>query len=262
MLNTAPHILCEESNVKKEFKKSKAWFAHFITEYDVGEETSWWYCIKDERYDVGNFKAKNRYEINKGRKNFFVQKINPEPYDRELLDLDIQKFSDYPKAYKPTLSEIEKSLKERIFLNKNNKWFGLFDKENKKLCGYGVVGENGVCINLNVVTIDSSTYKRNSSVALIDGILTFYDNYAGGGCYLCDGARNVKHITNYQEFLISNFNFRKVYCKAKFICKWWVKPILFIALPFKKLLLKSNNKLFYNLGCILRLKKYANLSIK
>ena len=37
-----------------------------------------------------------------------------------------------------------------------------------------------------------------------------------GGYYLCDGQRNIRHQTNFQEFLVKYFGFRYAYTRENF----------------------------------------------
>lgn len=46
------------------------YFARWTDNFDCGYETEWWYCIKDEPFDISKINSKKRYEINKGKKNF------------------------------------------------------------------------------------------------------------------------------------------------------------------------------------------------
>lgn len=59
--------------------------ARWTTDYDCGCETSWWYVIKDTPFNIATLKAKRRYEINKGKKNFEVRRINPSEYVEDYI---------------------------------------------------------------------------------------------------------------------------------------------------------------------------------
>ena len=50
---------------------------------DCGYETNWWYVVKDTPFDLNSLKAKRRYEINKGIKNFEVIDIDPKNYSED-----------------------------------------------------------------------------------------------------------------------------------------------------------------------------------
>ena len=262
MADSAPHIIPDNSlNIRGTMRKERAMFASYITEYDCENKTAWWYCIKDNEYDVSKLKAKQRYEITKGRRNFYVKEINLVDYEEQIFIIDKKKFAEYPDAYKPTLKP---TAHEHILslIASDQRSFGLFDRKSSELKGYYICGERTFpCIQLSSTGIDPSTYKDNSSAALMDGILTYYQNKAVK-CYLCDGARNIRHITQYQKFLCSVFNFRYAYCKMKMIYPLWMKIAVTILKPFENMLIKSLNSFLYNIACVLKMDKYSKMSLK
>lgn len=67
------------------------------------EETSWWYVIKDTPFDIHVLKAKRRYEINKGLKNFDVRIINANDYAKELYKITKSAYLQYPDKYRPSI---------------------------------------------------------------------------------------------------------------------------------------------------------------
>ena len=79
--------------------------ARWTTDFDCGYETNWWYVIKDKPFDIGALKAKRRYEINKGIKNFDVKIIDPCEYKEELYLVQVAAFSVYPAKYRPTIDK-------------------------------------------------------------------------------------------------------------------------------------------------------------
>ena len=86
---TAPHEEIDEEVLKnKQFWKENknALLARWTTDWDCGHETNWWYVIKDDSFDISSLKSKRRYEINKGKKNFTVKRINPMEYEDEITN--------------------------------------------------------------------------------------------------------------------------------------------------------------------------------
>ena len=65
----------------------KVFLARWSTDFDCAEATNWWYEIKDAPYDPAQIKAKHRYYVNQGRKNFRVARINPSEYIEELYEV-------------------------------------------------------------------------------------------------------------------------------------------------------------------------------
>lgn len=60
-------------------------FARWTTDFDCGYETNWWYIIKDQPFDINALKAKRRYEIKKGIKNFDAKTIEPRKICRRTM---------------------------------------------------------------------------------------------------------------------------------------------------------------------------------
>lgn len=50
-------------------------------------------------------KAKRRYEINKGKKNFAVKRINPSEYVEELYYVQTYAFESWPEKYRPVIQK-------------------------------------------------------------------------------------------------------------------------------------------------------------
>lgn len=79
--------------------------ARWTTDFDKIDGGEWWYIIKDTPLDISKLKAKRRYEINKGIKNFDVEQINPMDFKEELFYVQVEAFSAYPAKYRPTVEK-------------------------------------------------------------------------------------------------------------------------------------------------------------
>ena len=75
-------------------------FARWTSDFDCGYETNWWYCIKDTPFDISLLKSKKRYEINKGKRNFNVKIIDPREYSKEIVNIQIKTWMEYPETYR------------------------------------------------------------------------------------------------------------------------------------------------------------------
>lgn len=105
--------------------------ARWTTDFDCGYETNWWYVIKDTPFNISELKAKRRYEINKGIKNFEVKQIDPCEFKEELYCVQVAAFSAYPEKYRPTVDK-------DVFIKGIDNWkehtvFGVFFRESNKL---------------------------------------------------------------------------------------------------------------------------------
>lgn len=215
----------------------------WITDFDCGYETSFWYVIKDNVYDIQALKAKRRYEITKGRKNFEVKIISPMEYCEILYNIQIAAFNTYPAKYRPIVKHDEFILECKEW---NGVCFGAFLKDKNgiptsELCGYSYLMENGKCINFSIQKVSPKYERDGVNAALVDGILTYYTKEIGLGKYICDGAKTINHETAFQDYLEKYFGFRKAYCKLNIIYRpiiRWIIPIIFV---FRKMLKRLDN---------------------
>lgn len=136
-LNSAPHKNYSPENGKVDFRG--AFIAIWTGNYDCGHETEYWYCIKDDLLDISAMKAKRRYEINKGNKNFTTRVINPAEYADEIYHVYVESLKGYQR--KPTPVTREQFQKRIIGWSSSPEccFFGAFEKESGKLCGYSDV---------------------------------------------------------------------------------------------------------------------------
>ena len=93
--------IVKEWKSDSELKKSSL-FCMYPTDFDCKNETSWWYNIKDDEYNIDALDAKKRYELKKGIKNFHTELIDPRKYVDEIFEVYEKSFSAYPEKYRPT----------------------------------------------------------------------------------------------------------------------------------------------------------------
>ena len=92
-----------------------ALLARWTENWDCGKETEWWYVIKDTPFDISKLKAKRRYEINKGIKNFEVKPIDPVSFVEDIYRVTVKAYSGWPEKYRPNVS-IESAKKVYQFM--------------------------------------------------------------------------------------------------------------------------------------------------
>lgn len=235
--------------------KEKPLLARWTTDFDCGYETNWWYVIKDDTFDVSLLKAKRRYEINKGIKNFEVIEINPLDYKEELYDIQIAAYSDWPEKYRPKVDK-------HSFIKDIYKWdgyivIGAFYRETMKLCGYALLKKTDEsCIEFNVLRVNPIHEKNSINFALVEGILRHFKDFISNGGYICDGARSINHETAFQDFLEKYFIFRKAYCKLSISYQPKIKMLIKIIYVFRKILLKFDQLgIVHQLNSILRMEE-------
>lgn len=121
--------------------------------------------------------------------------------------------------------------------------FAAFEKDSGKFVAYSLINKGERCINLSVLKTDPVAEKKGVNAALIYFILLFYENDIKEGCYISNGQRNINHITNFNEYLIKQFCFRRAYCTLNIKYKWFVKVVVKMLFPFRKILQKYDTKI-------------------
>lgn len=210
--------------------------ARWTTEFDCGYETNWWYVIKDTPFDINELKAKRRYEINKGNKNFHVEEINPSEWVENIYDVAVAAYATYPESYRPNVLHDQ-------FVSDVKKWnfykvYGAYSVEDKSLCGYACLRKTGSYIDFCVMKADPEKERLGVNAAIVYKILEDHDEFLMSGGYICDGARSIQHETAFQDYFEKYFGFSKAYCRLNIIFNPKYSFIIRIAYKFRRLLNK------------------------
>lgn len=241
--NEAPDLSVVESGEIWKLDGSPL-LARWVSDFDKLDGGDWWYVIKDTPFDISSLKAKRRYEINKGVKNFDVRAIEPCQYKEELYKIQVAAFAAYPEKYRPTVEK-------ESFIASIDTWqtqavLGAFSRESGELCGYAMLYlENGKYVDFRALKVDPNFERAGINAALCAGVMVHFDEFLKNGGILCDGARAVSHETHFQDYLEKNFGFRKAYCKLCIAYSPKMKLIVKMLYPFRKLLAKldGNSKI-------------------
>ena len=257
--STWPH---EEANLSPIYDKTiwklsgSPMLARWTSDWDKKEKSQFYFCIKDDKFEISKVKAKRRYEINKGIKNFTVKIINPQDYIDEIYDVYIESLSGYPNGTVPVSKEHIKDTTSNGWSQEACRFFGVFDKISGQLCGYSDVYIRGRFIPISSLHTRVSREKDGVNLALVNGIVEWFNHLNIENAYLCDGARSVYHQTAFQDFLIKYFNFRRSYCTLNIIYKPYVKPIILILFPFRKLFYKLSVKPARQIAGVLKMEAW------
>lgn len=246
----APHQvpnvqLIETGEIWKKTNK-KVLLARWTTDYDIKEETNWWYVIKDEPFDINSLKAKRRYVINKGLKNFIVKEISPADFQEELYSVQVDAFSAYPEKYRPVVNKKEiHGWIDAFEKDRSYKMFGAFSNETNELCGYSYLKETSNYINFCVLKTKPQYEKYEVNAALVYGILEYFKERLQSGSYICDGARSISHETAFQDYLEKYFGFRKAYCRLHIAYNPKIKWLIKLLFPLRRVM-----RLFDGIGIV------------
>lgn len=254
-----PHLQDIDSReVRKELLKQKAFLARWVSDWDCGKVTEWWYCIRDEKIYLDRLSSKQRYRINRGYKNCELFKLSSldENILNEIYECALDAYSDYPVKYRPVL--VKKNFIDGVKKNFSQGDFWISrDKDTGIVSGYAYCIPMLNMVDLSVVKTRPAYQKKEVNAVLAYKICEYYLNERNF-LYICDGSRNIAHETNYQDFLVRNIGFRYAYCKLHIVYRPVVKLIVNILYPFRNVLsFFSGNKYIYNICCILKQEKFA-----
>ena len=229
-------------------------FARWTADWDCGYETEWWYCIKDTPFDISSLKSKRRYEINKGNNNFDVEEVNAVEYAERFYEISNDAYETYPTSYKP-------HIENKSFVANVRKWndykdYGAFSKEDGKIYGWARLGKVGQYIDFTTLKVCPQVERLGINAAIIYKILKDHEIFLKSGGYICDGARPILHKTAFQDYLEKYFDFRKAYCKLHVIYKPFIKRMICMAYPFRRLISKLDRiNVFYKLNSLLNMEE-------
>ena len=251
--NTAPHEDVDVDALYSELKRhKKALLARWTSEFDCGYETEWWWCIKDSEFEPEKLDAKKRYCITRGKREFDVYLINPTEHKEALYEVQVAAFSAYPEVYRPVIEK-------ESFINSWDDWneykvFGAFLRGTGELCGYSLVKEYDRWANFSVQKTKPEYEKLQVNAALVAGICEVYNEKFKEGFYIVDGERNISHETGFQGYLEKYFGFRKAYCRLNMVYRPFVKVMVKILFPVRKILEKFEiNQLMHAVNSIMHL---------
>lgn len=241
-----------QTNVRKILLKRGLLFARYTSDFDCGKETEWYYVIKDDFFDVNLLKAKYRYEVNKGNKNFYTKVIIPMDYYDDIFRISVEAYSAYPAKYRPVLSYENYRKSVQSWQTDDVVVIGGFDRITGDLCGFACLICHEEYISYSMHKVIPVYEKLAVNAALVNGVLNYFREI-GKYKYIIDGERAIRHETKFQEYLIKYFSFRKAYCRLNIIYNPIVKYIVYILYPFRNILGKFKEINFlYNIYCILK----------
>lgn len=211
----------------------KIWFIRYITDFDRQEESSFWYVNKDNFGGMEELSSKMRNQVKKSLKQIEVRLITKQEMLEQGFEVHVAAARSYKvKAMIPTEEGFAKYVND---LPDNYDIWGAYIIETGKLIAWGV---NRVyddwCDYSSLKAIPEYQKQYYPYYGLIYEMNRYYLEEKGLK-YVTDGARSITEHSNIQPFLIDKFKFRKVYCTLHIQYRWWVKIIINILYPFRKL---------------------------
>lgn len=95
--------------------------------------------------------------------------------------------------------------------------------------------------------------KLQVNAALVYAVVMHYNERLSQDFYIVDGERNIKHETNFFQYLIKYFEFRLAYCRLNIEYNKRMRLIINMLYPFRGVvkLLRKLHPLINNVYCVL-----------
>ena len=199
-------------------------------DFDCGQETSFWYVVKDSFGGMEELSSKMRNQVKKCFKTMRVAQISSDELKEKGYSVFVEASNNYRiKATPPTKEEFI----TRIAQATENEYWGCYEVESDRL----------VAFSMNAVTKESCEYRTMKAIPAFQKLYAYYGLiYEMNRYYLeerklkyvNDGGRSVTNHSNIQPFLIDKFNFKKAYCRLNLIYKPWFGMAVNVLFPFRK----------------------------
>ena len=258
--NTYPHEQVDTADVENGVVwnlPGRPLLCRWTSDFDCKEQTGCWACIKDTPLDLSFLSAKRRYEINKGNRYYTTRKLVCRDVV-DMYDVYVESLQGYSEKILP--QEKTKFIREWncIMSEPETVLIGVFEKETELMCGFAHLCNRGRYIPISSFKTRVSHEKKNVNFALMYGICRFFEEELQQGSYLCDGWRNIRHRTAFQDFLEKYFLFRKAYCRLHIRYNPKIAWCIKLAYPFRCLFYKMDSiKLMHEVNGVLRMEEIA-----
>lgn len=234
---------------------------------ELNDNKGWWFCLKDSPIYIDQLTAKQRYRIRKGLKNNRCSIATLEEIkavENDIYDCYVNSMLDYPKMYRNIGSK--ESLFAWIYKSLENDTGDIWlcrNIDSDKIIGFAHCRKRADMIDLSTLKIDPSYFHTEINASLGFEICKYYLN-SGNFKYVCDGERNIRHITHYQDFLVRVLGFKKYHCELHIIYHPLIYPFIKILYPFRSFIAKmgKGNAKIYDFSCLLYQEQYARESKK
>jgi hypothetical protein len=236
-----PHVPVNpgESEISELLKRSGAYMLRWISDWG-SQESEFWYIIKDTFGGMDELTCKVRNNVRRGFKKCEVMQLDAAFLAENAYGVYVRAFERYKKNPLP-----EKEFKNELYkLGKEpgREFWGVFAKQERKLIAYTQCRIHGNVCHYLATRYDPRFFNLLPSYAKIYAMNEYYlkENKL---LYISNGARPIEHQTNVQEFLINNFNFRKVYCRLNLAYDFKFKIAVNLLYPFRKIFEKSSHNI-------------------
>lgn len=234
-------IKLTRNEIKMLIKMTGALFIRWHTDFDCKDETGWWFVIKDGSSSLDELSKKMKNQVKKGLKLSLVKQVNAGLIAQNSYAL----YKTALQEYGGIVGIVSEEAYVSSILRDNNfpdliEYFGVFCED--KLVGYSKNYIQGEVVSYAVIKFDPAYLSKYISYALIYEMNSYYLNERKMK-FVYDGERSLLHESNFQDYLISKFKFRKAYCRLNVVYSRWFGLLIFALYPFKKSIVFLSNVL-------------------
>lgn len=206
-------------------------------DFDCPEETPFWNLIKDRFGGLEELSGNTRKKVRRSLEKLEFEPIGIELIEREGFPILKATYKDYVVS--------DRVMDQRTFdeylgfcKKKTYDYWGIFDKKDGRFIGFCTTWVWSDAVEYGLVGI-LPEYKRECTAYPYYGLFYSMNQYylqEKGLSYVTDGTRSITEHSNIQPFLEEKFHFRKAYCHLEVHYNWWMKPLVKILYPFRKII--------------------------
>lgn len=215
-------------------------------DFDLQEETLFWYVIKDCFGGLDELPATERNRVRRAQNTLRFELVSPELIRQQGWGILKATYEDYAVADRKMDEKVFQQYLDHCSERQFDYW-GVFDQErligfctvwlwSVDSCEYGLIGI-------------LPEYKHNNTYPYYGLFYRMNEYYLAekGFHYVTDGARSITEHSHIQEELIKKFRFRKAYCRLQVHYNWWMKIAVKILYPFRGIITIPQVKAILNM---------------
>lgn len=219
----------------KELLSQGGYAVRNVYDFDTKDKTEFWYLIKDGFGGFEELTSKMRNKVRRGFNDCDIKMIAKE----ELLHKGYDVYCAAMEHYRvKAVASPKKEFEEIINSCDKEEWdfWGVYLKGSETLIAFA----------MNSVTEDMCGYRIMKAIPQYQqqhrpyyGLIYEMNRYyleEKKKKYVSDGARSITNHSNVQSFLTEDFHFRRAYCHLQVIYPFWMKLIIKILYPFRKII--------------------------
>lgn len=227
----------------------------WTTDFDCGQETNWWYCIRDGKFSMRELSSSTRKHIRQSLKHNTVVRTNIED---AICDEMYRVYCEATSHYKlaDNIKEEREFKKSLISRKQDINLFLAFD-EHHKLLAYMTVRPENEWAEIEVAKFSDKGLKVRSSDALYYTVLDYYLNEKKLK-YVSAGSRSINHQSGTQEYKERVFGFRKAYCNLHIKYRTIIRFVIVVFYPVRKILEKKECcTIIHQLNSVLKMEELS-----